>query len=309
MTRQLAFLVSHPAFRRTPLQVMARLIAWRVRSALHIPGVARLSLWDLRLSLPPAWRGTAKIIYAFRELYESELSTLDRFLAPGQVFIDVGANYGIYTAVASRMVGDAGQVIAFEPAKDAYRILDRNLAINGLRNVRTLRLALSNRSDRALLRLHPDSSRNVLTWESDVTGPFEEVSTATLDSVLTQYGVDQVHFIKLDVEGAEELVLEGARLLFGRAKPVVLFEVNPDGARGLGLNPDGAWAFLGALGYEFFVAGETHHLVRTATLPLGGNVMAIHRGSSVRQTSASQRDEPHDLWMNPREASFTARSR
>jgi FkbM family methyltransferase len=281
MTGRLAFLVGHAAFRRAPLKVTGRLIAWRVRSALQLPGMARLASWNIRLCLPPAWRGTAKTIYVFRDDYENELSTLNALLAPGDVFVDVGANYGIYTAVASRIVGDAGQVIALEPAKDAYDVLSRNLAINDLRNVHTLRVALSNRSAPAFLRLHADSSRNALSGEAGPNGRFEEVMTATLDSVLHQYRVDQVHLLKVDVEGAEELVLDGARSLFARAKPTVLFEVNHDGARRLGLKPDGAWALLHALGYEFFITDRMHQLVRTHALPGGGNVMAIHARSNA----------------------------
>jgi len=64
-------------------------------------------------SFPPA-KGFGKFIYALREYYEPELAYLERILSTGKVFIDVGANFGVYTLVASKLVGPSGKVISVE---------------------------------------------------------------------------------------------------------------------------------------------------------------------------------------------------
>ena len=92
--------------------------------------------------LPPYWKGVAKLIYAFRDYYEPELTFLESLLSPGKVFVDAGANFGIYTAMASKTVGEAGRVISFEPSARAFPVLRHNIALNGFRNVQAFPMAL-----------------------------------------------------------------------------------------------------------------------------------------------------------------------
>jgi hypothetical protein len=89
------FLRSHEAFRKAPSVTLLRLLAWRLHCWLGKPATITLPKWGLRMHLPPEWRGVAKLIFAFRELYDSELSYRERLLSPGMTFVDVGACYGI----------------------------------------------------------------------------------------------------------------------------------------------------------------------------------------------------------------------
>jgi len=85
--------------------------------------------------------------------------------------------------------------------------------------------------------------------------------------------VERADFIKIDVEGAEELVLLGAARVV-ESRPRILFEVNREAAVRLGLAPEGAWELLRQLGYRFFrVVGRD--LKPLGTAPHGGNVLAL----------------------------------
>jgi hypothetical protein len=102
------YLKSQAAFRRYPLHVLGRLVVWRIRCAAKAPVIVPLKHFNIDMFLPAEWHGIAKLVFAFREQYEPELALLPRFLSPGSVFLDVGANYGIYSLVASRIVGGQG---------------------------------------------------------------------------------------------------------------------------------------------------------------------------------------------------------
>ena len=277
-----------PGLRQAPLRTIFRLLYWRVRCLFGLPATIKLPRWDARFFLPPAWGGAGTTsIFAFREKYELELTYLDLFVSPGMVVVDAGASYGIYTVAASKLVGDLGQILSFEPGVWCFSILKHNIAINHLSNVLAFRLALSDRAGKA--RLYHNNGGPIgysLGKGKGGGGDFEEIFTTTIDKVLVQEGVSKVDFLKLDVEGAEELVLHGAKRLLSRIRPIVVFEIFPTALGRFGLSKDGTWGFLKALGYHFFTLGNGGMLRRLVPTPPFGNwercnIVAIHqqRGS------------------------------
>jgi hypothetical protein len=177
ITAKVRWLVSQPAFQDSPARVVARLAWWWFRSRTPCPAIIRLRPWDLMLQLPSRWRGVAKLAYAFRERYEPELVILDRLVGPGQVAVDVGASYGIYTCILARLVGPTGRVYAFEPAAEAEAVLRRNVERNGLGWVEVHQLACGHASGSGVLHHEPDPSRNWLA----ASGEGEEVAVVRLD--------------------------------------------------------------------------------------------------------------------------------
>ena len=276
LAAKVRFVWTHRAFRRAPLTVLARLLAWKMRCGLRLPATVALFPGGPRLRLPARWRGVAKLLYVFQQDYEPELECLGRLLSPGMIAVDAGASYGAYTVTAARLLGASGLVLSFEPASEAYSILVHNIDLNGFTRVRAIRAALSDRHGEAELLLHPDSSRNSLATQEGSSGTSENVVVTTLDRVFEQEGIDRVDFLKLDVEGAEGLVLRGARALLERSQPIVLFEVNPQATEGLGLAVSAPWDYLRHLGYDFFTVDAASSLRRLDEPIAGGNVFAIH---------------------------------
>jgi len=271
------YLKAQESFRRSPLLIASRLISWRTRCLLQTPTVIKLPEWNARIFLPPEWRGIEKLIFAFRENYEPEMGCLRKILSPGKVFVDVGANIGIYSVAASTLVRETGRVLAFEPSVQSFPVLKKNIALNRLRNVRAFPVALAQNTGKAWLHRGPNPSLNSLgrdpSWKQDG----EEVVTETLDKALHQEGIHRVDVIKMDVQGAEELVIRGAYKTITSEHPLIIFEVWPDGALLLGLSPTGAWTLLESSGYEFFAVGRDGTFSRIKSPPAVGNVVAIHR--------------------------------
>jgi FkbM family methyltransferase len=274
------YLRSQRGFRRAPLCTILRLLCWRIQCLLGISAIIKLRRWGARFFLPPKWQGPgATTIFAFREHYEPELAYLEHFVSPGSVVLDAGASLGIYTVAAGNLVGDSGLVLSFEPGAESFSVLERNIKLNCLRNVRAFRAALSDHEGSANLYHHaPGPTLYSLGADRDLREKSEEVITTTIDSMLKREGVDSLDFLKMDVEGAEELVLRGASSLLRCARPVIIFEINPEAAERLRLSFDGAWNFLDGFGYQFFAIGNVGKLQKLVFPPAGGNVVAIQRG-------------------------------
>lgn len=269
------YLSAQESFRQAPALTMLRLISWYARCLVYRTVVATLHRWNVQMTLPAYWHGVGKLIFAFGESYEPELIYLEKLLDRGKVFIDVGANLGIYSLVASKILGDSGQVIALEPSTQSFPVLQENIKRNKFANVSAFPLAASQKRGTARLYRGPNPGFNSLGKDPSWKEETEDVLTDSLDAFLSQAGINRVDLIKIDVQGAEELVLQGAINILKSAHPPVIFEIFPEGTAPLGLSPYGAWNLLSSLGYKFFVI-RTGTAYPTNAPPAGGNVLAIH---------------------------------
>jgi len=151
------------------------------------------------------------MIYALRGQYEKELLHLDHFISPGMVVVDGGANCGIYTVAAAKLVGPSGLVLSFEPGAAAFEVLRKNVDLNGLANVRTYHAALSDKEGEAVLYHHKEGPNSYSLGATDVAGmAFEEIVTRTLSQVLRKETVRRVGFISWmwkDVKNLSSVVL------------------------------------------------------------------------------------------------------
>ena len=177
-------------------------------------GINRGLLWVRGSANAPEWLG----IYEYRKQ-----RLLRRILSPGQTVCDVGANAGFYTLGMARMIGPNGRVIAFEPLPANLGKIRRHLEINKIDNVTLCGCALSDKAGRIAFDL----------GENDFTGRISEqakdgveVCTISLDEFISQEGVADPTFLKIDVEGAEAKVLAGARALIQRAHPSMLIALH-----------------------------------------------------------------------------------
>jgi FkbM family methyltransferase len=283
LRHRLGELRSHPAYRRSPFAVWARLTLWAAHCVLRIPAHARFRRWKVTLYLPPKWSGSGgSSPFLFREHYEPGLLLLERVLKPGMTFVDGGANKGIYTFIAARLVGDTGRVLAFEPGKESFRALKKSLRLNRFAHVVLRRQALSDRIGTARL-YHIQSSENNfgLGPSSNPHTGFEKVETITLEQVLKELDLRSIDFLKLDVEGSQELILRSSRKLLSDSRPILLIENNPAACRRLSLDPDGAWQLLGEMGYGFFALNDRAQVIPTAHPGGFRNLVAAHKTSSL----------------------------
>lgn len=151
-------------------------------------------------------------------VWEPEVSrVIEHTLRPGDVFVDVGANIGYDTLLASRCVGSGGRVVAIEASPGTYALLMRNLGLNDSANVRAVNVAVSDR--RATLDLYEMSKHNIgaaTTLPARGGRRSASVEALPLGEILSDEEIGRLRLIKLDIEGAEPPVLQN--LLDGLAR-------------------------------------------------------------------------------------------
>jgi FkbM family methyltransferase len=155
-----------------------------------------------------------------------EDNLLKRFVPKhSDVVVDVGAHLGRHTIIASKRVGQKGKIVAIEAHPGNFEMLNRNIKLNRLTNVISLNNAVY--SDKMKVKLYmPDEESghySTMTERREQTRKkFVEVNANTLDNLLQQNGIDEVNWIKIDVEGAEYEVLKGATNILSKSKDIAL---------------------------------------------------------------------------------------
>ena len=191
---------------------------------------------------------------------------IDAFLRPGDVFLDIGANVGLYTIAAARIVGSGGHAHAFEPCSQTFGRLEENVKLNGLRNVSCHRVALSHENAEATLSI---AGGGFDAWNSlgkpymgEASGQ-ETVRTVTLDSFAIERGLSgKITLIKIDVEGWEQQVLNGAGdLLSAHDAPAMIVEFTEQAAQLADSSCAALYTTLDRLGYRMFTEGSTPETV------------------------------------------------
>jgi len=178
-------------FLRLPLRLIPKGIPISIRS-----GVAKGMLWLTGALVHGCWLGT----------YERDKQDhCAKIVKSGMTVFDLGANAGFYTLIMSRLVGVSGHVVAFEPDSGNMTLLRRHVALNRLGNVTVVQAAVSEAD-----------SLSGFSMTGGATGRLQEnnsylVPTLSLDAVLRNKALPSPDIVKMDVEGAEVLVLRGAR--------------------------------------------------------------------------------------------------
>jgi FkbM family methyltransferase len=137
---------------------------------------------------------------------------LCRYLSPGGVFIDLGANEGYFSVLASQIVGPRGTVIAIEPQSRLQHVICTNLQVNDCFNVRLVRCVVSDRTGKAQLSLAPtvNTGSSSLFRPTKYLLPTEEVPSFCLSDLIDRLGIEHCDLMKVDIEGAEYDVLTAA---------------------------------------------------------------------------------------------------
>jgi FkbM family methyltransferase len=207
--------------------------------------------WGHRISIPADAIGRSIFLTGVFDLCLTEV--IFRLLDSGEAAVDVGANIGYMTSVMSTRVGRSGTMLAFEPHPTAFQALQRNVARwredPGIGTIEVHRLALSSRSGRGRLAVQQDFMALASLRDARESGDSHdvEVELATLDDAV---GSRHVSLLKLDVEGHEHAVLEGAtRLLAERRVRDVVFEDH-------GIYPTPAMEFLEHHGMVLFTIDQ-----------------------------------------------------
>lgn len=300
--------LSRPVWVKPASAVIRRLPFARYRAMNWLGKESRLAFWA---SMPEEsggyvfhceLRDSIAREVCFTGLYEPQDTAVVRgLLGHGMTFVDVGANWGYYTLLASHLVGESGRVISFEPDPRLFPILDANVRANNLSRVTTLKLAASE-SDGwcSLAGFDETSGEHGLSRlvDSEQSGGVEtfEVETRSVDAVLDGLGTGDVDLLKMDIEGAEELALRGMRSGLAQARyRRILLEVHPALLAERGRTVEDVTKVLDEAGYSAWWIDHSPRKNRTAAYSRSLNFKEFLLPASMANDDAW----PHMLWLAP----------
>lgn len=262
--------ITRADFKRNPVVAIWERIWWKLRWRLS----NRLWLLKLDNGIPilVPHSGPGALIYYLGHTEPETASFLQRFLQPGMTMIDVGAHFGEYTLRAARIVGRTGRVYAFEPNPDLSACIQQNINLNALENVIVSTTAVADRPGQLSFEIAQEPALSALTTKLSPTSSKSartvHVEATTLDTLWLTLEKPTVDLIKIDVEGAEYLVFQGANALLQQTPdraPVLLFEFNHLNYAAFGVTCNSVLEMLTQYGYRFLTL-KSQDMVRIVSV-------------------------------------------
>jgi len=217
---------NHPFNKNEPILGIGRFVRWQINNLLNPHPIVYQLTSNSKLIIQKGMKGATGNLYNGLLEFSDMLFVL-HCLRPEDHFVDLGANIGVYTALASAEIGAA--TLSIEPVPGVFASLELNVAINKIDSkVTLLNIAVGEKEGTLKFTSELDTVNHVATQEEIKTDAVIEVKVLTLDSII----VDIPTIIKIDVEGYETNVLKGAEKTIGNpALKAVIIELNGSGNR------------------------------------------------------------------------------
>ncbi|MEZ4441070.1 MAG: FkbM family methyltransferase [Polyangiaceae bacterium] len=218
-------IVEHPANRHGRARALGRFVGWQAWQRVAKKPITIDAFDGMKLRVHPHSTSATGVLYNRLPDF-AEMSFLQRVLRPGDAFLDVGANVGIYTLFAASRIGRDGTIIAVEPGAEARERLEENVALNHLSGVRICGVAVGSSPGELVMSDDGTTTNHVLS-ASERSG--RRVEVATLDALCE--GTSPIA-AKMDIEGFELEALRGAGRLLADKRPAAwILESNHCAAR------------------------------------------------------------------------------
>lgn len=197
----------------------------------------------------------------------SEQALFKKYIHGDMTVIDIGANIGLYTSISMHLLNRNGRIVAFEPRPDTYKFLQKNVAANQNErsnhpSVNTFNLAATPEPGQQELRMNPENHADNRLYHGSYQGKLEEWETLPvqgrpIDDVLTELGIDEVNFVKIDIQGYEQKAILGFKNTLARSKKVILLsELWPKGLKEAGGSAREYLKMLVDLGFRLYTLNE-----------------------------------------------------
>jgi FkbM family methyltransferase len=200
---------------------------------------------------------TRYINYFPRDYENENFEFLKQHCKPGAVVIDIGAHIGLFSVVASKIVGENGKVYAFEPSPTTYAFLQKTIQLNKANNViETFQKAVSSAAGTTKFYISDDviaNSNSLVSYLEDRELKGIDILLTTVDVFAEEKKIKQLSFIKIDVEGAEYDTLRGAERILKTLRPYCMVGIHPEAIQAKGDTVEGIYNFIKECNYRILV--------------------------------------------------------
>jgi len=201
-------------------------------------------------------------LYVYKNFENTNREFWDDLIKPGMTVFDIGANWGVYSVAAKRLLGESGNLVSFEPNKNEYNKLQNNLSLNadGTSHVTLVNSAVGDTDGVTTFYMPPkykgaygSLGRPKIEEDCDAV----EVKITKLDTYIHENDISALDVIKIDVEGAEIKVLTGAVETLEKFSPIILMEVSDKRTTVFGYKAKDLCEFLLNIGYKLYLPRVT----------------------------------------------------
>jgi len=204
-------------------------------------------------------------------VYEpSEQALFAKYLHGNMTMVDIGANLGLYTAVSMHHLDADGRIVALEPHPITYEFLQKSVAANRANGracprVDIFNVAATPEPNTQELRLNPENRGDNRTYHGTYQGKVENWDTMPVkgrpvDDVISELGIEEVNFVKIDIQGYEQQAISGFQKTLARSKNVILLsEFWPKGLKEAGGSASEYLQMLTNLGFTLYVLNQKPH--------------------------------------------------
>lgn len=201
-------------------------------------------------------------LFFLGEYEAAELKAVGQFLKADSVFIDIGANIGLYAVHLSKIINKKGKILCFEPFSVNFNCLSENIRLNNFSHVQVERLAIGAKEESIMLYHNPAHQNMGMISVTPMENSYaEEVKSVSLDTFLKSNHLTKIDLIKIDIEGYEYQALCGMKETLVTFKPVLLVEILKAGQSDT--NNVNCENFLQSLGYKKYFIGNDGDLSTT----------------------------------------------
>lgn len=201
----------------------------------------------------------------FYGLDSAIIQTLEGYLKPGMVVVDVGANVGLYTVICASLVGKNGKVYAFEPVPWLAQRVEGNVRLNSMPNIEIYDIAVGAKSGKCNLYLSKSGEESSSLYQWELTGnKYIEIGVITLDEFVQNHNINRIDLLKVDTEGSELDIFLGAQgaLKDGLIKAIIV-EFNKETQKAAGFSGDDLRQSFARYGFEWYsLPYDTRHFTQ-----------------------------------------------
>lgn len=200
-------------------------LRWSLRSFTE-PMAITVKKYGFQIQLDPRNAAVDEYVYMHKNWEPHIATAILAHLDEGSVFIDAGANIGYFSLLAASRIGQTGKVVAFEPIQRLVEQIETSIALNDFTTIDVRNMALGATKSELVLAIVPGNVGGSSLVKHNESGITETVSVVPLDDAIPD--LDRVDVIKIDVEGYEYELLQGAQRVITTHHPVIVIEFSPN---------------------------------------------------------------------------------
>ena len=214
---------------------------------------------NLKIKISNSKLSSSKSLIIQNGKYEqNETFLFKQIIKEGWNILDIGANFGWYSLHFSKMVGNNGNVYAFEPIKETYDELKSNLSLNNIANVKTYKFALGNKEYETNFGIPFFDGGSAATSQNLSFSKKVKIPVFTLDKIFERESIKKIDLIKADIEGGEFNFLLGAEKMLEKYKPNIFIEIIDMHCNRFGHKPFDVLSYLIKKNYQVFYIGNEY---------------------------------------------------